>query len=166
MKLDFKTKFKKRKRVGRGISAGGGKTAGRGTKGQKSRSGFKRKRGFEGGQMPLKQRLPKKRGFTKFRQVKFQVVNLSNLNAFKDGELVTPLKLREKGIITKKGPVKILGKGELKKKLKVEVDFLSAKAKDLIKKAGGEIIVLEIMQSKKRLSQSRQKNEKKDSRLS
>ncbi len=149
MKLEFKTKFKKRKRVGRGISAGGGKTAGRGTKGQKSRSGFKRKRGFEGGQMPLKQRLPKKRGFKKFKKIKPQVLNVSDLNTFKDGEVVNSAKLREKGIIRKEGPIKILGKGELKKKLKVEAEFLSNKAKDLIKKAGGEFILSKIETLKK-----------------
>lgn len=138
MKLEFKTKRKKGKRVGRGISSGKGKTAGRGTKGQKSRAGFKAKRGFEGGQTPLKQRLPQKRGFKKLRSKNIAVLPVFLLNEFRDGETVTLSKLKEKGLISPKPSlVKILGEGELKKKLKVEVNFASKQAVEKIKKAGG-----------------------------
>ena len=139
MKLEFKLKKKKSKRVGRGISAGGGKTAGRGTKGQKSRSGFKRKKGFEGGQNPLARRIPKSRGFKSLRRKEIVSLNISDLNNFKEGETITPSKLKEKGIISKIAPIKILGNGELKKRLKVEANFFSKKASTLIKKAGGEV---------------------------
>lgn len=138
MKLGFQIKNKKRKRVGRGISSGRGKTAGRGTKGQKSRTGFRNKRGFEGGQNPLVLRLPKKRGFKNFRKESYLAVNLADLNNFKDGETVNEIKLKEGGIISRIGPVKILGRGELKKKLTVEASSFSKKAEGAIKKAGGE----------------------------
>lgn len=137
MKLDFKNKFKNKKRVGRGTASGSGKTAGRGTKGQKSRSGFKHKRGFEGGQNPLSQRIPKLKGF-KSLGIKYNIINVESLNIFKDGETVNYKNLKEKKIIIKKGPIKILGRGELKKKIIVEADAFSKKACEIIKKAGGE----------------------------
>lgn len=140
MKLEFKATKRKKKRVGRGISAGKGKTAGRGTKGQKSRSGFKTKRGFEGGQNPLSQRIPKKRGFKSLGRLKFQVINISDLDKFKEGERVTQEKLKEKGLIKGKGPVKVLGKGKITKKIKVEAQSFSSQAEEILKKAGGEAV--------------------------
>jgi len=142
MKLEkIKLKKKSKKRVGRGISGGQGKTAGRGTKGQKSRSGYKKKRGFEGGQNPLTQRLPKKKGFKSLNNIKYIVVNISIFNKFKDGESVDALKLKKEGLISSyNGPIKVLGSGELKKKVTVEANAFSKKAKEIIKKAGGEVI--------------------------
>lgn len=139
MRIKFNTKSKKKKRAGRGISAGRGKTAGRGTKGQKSRSGYRTKRGFEGGQNPLTQRIPKKRGFKGLEKAEVSVLNISQLNKFKEGEVINFLKLKEKGLISKLGVIKILGGGELKKKLIIEADFFSKQAKNKIKKAGGEV---------------------------
>ena len=132
---------KKKIRVGRGIGSGKGKTGGRGVKGQKSRSGGGVRPGFEGGQMPLHRRLPKK-GFnnTKF-QDKVAVVNVANLNArFEDGATVTEATLREAGLVS--GPcdaVKVLGNGDLEKKLTVTVNAVSASAKEKIEKAGGTV---------------------------
>ena len=140
MKLEFKMAKKKKKRDGRGISAGRGKTAGRGTKGQKSRSGFRTKRGFEGGQNPLSQRIPKKRGFKPLKKVKSFIINTTALNKFQEGETVNAKKLKAKGLISGTGPLKVLAKGELTKKLKVEAHSFSKKAEEVIKKAGGEVI--------------------------
>lgn len=126
-----------RKRRGRGPGSGLGKTAGRGQKGQKSRSGYKRKPGFEGGQMPLKRRLPKV-GFTSPRPRRFAVVNISQLNVFPDGSEVTPEVLLEKRVIRRlKTGVKILGEGSLDKKLFVWAHRFSQKAKETIEAAGG-----------------------------
>jgi large subunit ribosomal protein L15 len=139
---------KKRKRVGRGGSRGG--TAGRGHKGQKARTSGPVRPGFEGGQMPLFRRLPK-RGFSNAAHKKdVVVVNLEQLEAkFQDGELVTRQSLIEKGIIkaqpSKKDLVvkgyfiKILADGELKKKLTIEADAFSAKAREAIEKVGGKV---------------------------
>jgi large subunit ribosomal protein L15 len=132
-----------RKRVGRGPGSGNGKTAGKGHKGQKSRSGYSRRFGFEGGQMPLVRRLPK-RGFTNIFKVEFQVVNLRDLErVFADGDTVTPETLQEKGLSRGgKRPVKILGDGELSKKLKVQVHKFSGSARAGIEKAGGSCEVV------------------------
>lgn len=133
-----KTKLGPRKRVGRGDSAGGGTTAGRGTKGQKSRSGGRVRPGFEGGQMPLSQRVPKKRGF-KSMNIKPVAIDITRLNVFKDGESVTLISLAKQGIIKgKKTGVKIVGNGELKRKLTVSVP-VSKTAGDIIEKAGGKL---------------------------
>src|SRR5512136_2919144 len=124
---------KDRKRVGRGPGSGSGKTAGRGHKGQLSRSGHTQRRNFEGGQMPLVRRLPK-RGFTNTFRIEFQVVNLRDLErAFRDGDLVSPESLVDKGLVRKGAkPVKILGSGELTKKLNVKAHKFSTSAQSSI----------------------------------
>jgi large subunit ribosomal protein L15 len=134
---------KSRKRIGRGPGSGQGKTAGKGHKGQKSRSGYSRRYGFEGGQMPLVRRLPK-RGFFNIFKVEFQVVNLRDLDrVFADGETVSVETLVEKGLVRGgKKPVKVLGEGELTKKLTVQVQKFSASAKAGIEKAGGRCEVV------------------------
>lgn len=131
--LNKLTKNKKRK--GRGISAGQGKTAGRGTKGQKSRTGKKLRPGFEGGQMPLVQRLPKKRGFTA-RSPKPQTIRLERLNVLKEGSKVDVALLRKEGLL-RANSVKIVLGGELTKKLTVTVPA-TKKAIEAIVKAGGK----------------------------
>jgi len=134
---------KKRKRVGRGNSSGHGNYSGRGIKGQNSRTGGGVRPGFEGGQMPIARRLPKLRGFKNPCVVKYQIINLDILEKkYSDGETVDIVSLVEKGIIkNKKQPVKILGDGELKKKLTVKIDKASKQAIEKIKKAGGTIEV-------------------------
>lgn len=130
-----------RKRLGCGESSGHGKTSGKGHKGQKARSGGGVRPGFEGGQMPLHRRLPK-RGFNNTRfQDKIVIVNLSQLEAnFENGATVNEESLRNANLI--KGQfdsIKVLGNGELSKKLTISVDALSATAKDKIEKAGGSV---------------------------
>ena len=133
---------KKPKRVGRGVGSGHGKTAGRGEKGQKSRSGFSQKIGFEGGQMPLHRRLPK-RGFTNIFAKEFAVVNVKALNRFEDGVAVTPELLLNNGLIKKcKDGLRVLGGGELSKKLSVSAHHFSESAKRKIEQAGGSVEVL------------------------
>jgi large subunit ribosomal protein L15 len=128
----------KRRRVGRGISAGQGKTAGRGTKGQRSRTGRGIKAYFEGGQLPLVRRLPHTRGFTNIFRVEFQVVNLGTLNdKFNAGAEITPEALVERGLVSKSDHVKVLGTGELSKALKIKAHAFSESAKEKISKAGG-----------------------------
>lgn len=129
---------KSRKRIGRGPGSGNGKTAGKGHKGQKSRSGYSRRYGFEGGQMPLVRRIPK-RGFCNIFRVEFQVVNLRALErVFADGDTVSIESLIDKGLVRHpKRPVKILGEGDLSKKLTVQVHKFSGSAKAGIEKAGG-----------------------------
>jgi len=130
---------KRRKRVGRGISAGQGKTAGRGTKGQNARTGGGVKLYFEGGQLPLVRRLPHTRGFTNIFRVNFQIVNLDTLEAkFDSGAQVTPEALVERGLIDHVQNVKVLGRGELKKALTVQAHAFSASAKEKIAAAGGK----------------------------
>ena len=126
-----------KKRVGRGPGSGHGKTAGRGEKGQKSRSGFSRMLGFEGGQMPLHRRLPK-RGFTNIFKKEHAVVNVSDLERFENGATVDEAALRSAGLV--KGQVdgvKILGDGELTRKLTVHATKFSASARKQIEAAGG-----------------------------
>ena len=126
-----------KKRVGRGPGSGHGKTAGRGEKGQKSRSGFSRQMGFEGGQMPLHRRLPK-RGFTNIFKKDYAVVNVSDLERFDNGASVDEATLRQAGLV--KGShdgVKVLGDGELSKKLTVSATKFSKSAREIIEKAGG-----------------------------
>ena len=127
-----------KKRIGRGQGSGNGKTAGRGHKGAKSRSGFKFKRGFEGGQMPLHRRVPK-RGFHNPFRVEYEVVNLDTLGLrFDAGTVVTPDLLRERGLVqSRKGLVKILGRGEIGKALTVHAHKFSGKAAEKIAAAGG-----------------------------
>ncbi|MBR3573950.1 MAG: 50S ribosomal protein L15 [Lachnospiraceae bacterium] len=129
-------------RRGRGHGSGNGKTAGKGHKGQKARSGAPRP-GFEGGQMPLYRRIPK-RGFTNRNSLEIIAINVSALNKFEDGTEVTPEVLLQEGVISKVADgVKILGNGELNKKLTVKVNAYSATAKEKIENAGGTAEVIE-----------------------
>ena len=129
-----------RNRVGRGTSSGNGKTAGRGQKGQKARS--KVRLGFEGGQMPLFRRMPK-RGFNNINRKEYAIVNLETLNKFEDGAEVTPALMVEAGIVkNEKDGVKVLGNGELNKKLTVKANKFSASAKAAIEAAGGQAEVM------------------------
>ena len=135
--------FKIRKRVGRGPGSGLGKTSGRGQKGQNARSGGGVRPGFEGGQLPLFRRLPK-RGFSnaKFKTV-YAVINLSDLNKFEDGAIVTPEILKEMGILKNQlNGVKVLGHGKLEKKLTVKAHKFSESAKESIEKMGGKAEVI------------------------
>ena len=133
---------KNRKRVGRGPGSGTGKTSGRGEKGQKSRSGYSAKRGFEGGQMPLHRRVPK-RGFTNIFRVEYRTVNVDRLNDLPAGTEVNPESLRKAGLLAKgKGPVKVLGNGELKVALTVRVHKFTGSAAKKIEAAGGKAEVI------------------------
>lgn len=131
-----------RKRIGRGIGSGNGKTAGKGNKGQNARSGGGVRLGFEGGQLPLFQRLPK-RGFHNVNRVEYSVVNVEDLNIFEENAVVDIEALKEAGLVKKLNDgVKILGDGELTKKLTVKANKFSAKAKEVIEKAGGTVEVM------------------------
>ena|SRR5574344_984558 len=131
------------KRVGRGTGSGLGKTSGKGHKGQNARSGGGVRPGFEGGQLPLFRRLPK-RGFSNAMfKVKYSVINLSDLNSFEDGAVVTPELLKEMGLLKNQlDGVKVLGNGSLEKKLVVKANSFSAKAKEEIEKLGGKAEVI------------------------
>ena len=137
---------KGRKILGRGSSSGWGKTAGKGNKGQKARSGGKVYAGFEGGQMPLYRRLAKK-GFSNYPFSKeYTVINLSLLESrFSDGDTVDNVSLHKKGLLKKQDSmVKILGNGELTKKLSFNVSAVSASAKAKIEKMGGSVNLSEV----------------------
>ena len=136
---------KQRKRVGRGPGSGHGKTSGRGYNGQKCRSGYSRHFGFEGGQMPLHRRLPK-RGFNHGDRWPVAVINLDALNdAFEDGAEVSTAVLVEKGLVDETtGGVKVLGRGDLEKKLTVKVQAISAGAQAKIEAAGGSVDITSI----------------------
>ena len=129
------------KRIGRGMGSGRGKTATRGHKGQHAGTGFSLMRGFEGGQMPLHRRLPK-RGFTNIFKKQYALVNLGRLDKL-EGDNFTPDRLIELGVVKKLGDgVKILGSGELTRKIRVEAHLFSGSALDKIQKAGGEAAVI------------------------
>lgn len=131
---------RKRKRVGRGQGSGTGKTAGRGENGQNSRSGGRVHPRFEGGQMPLIRRIPK-RGFKSINRVEYQVVNVRDLEKV-EGE-VSPATLRAAGLIRSlKKPVKILGQGEIAKKISISAHKFSASAQAKIEAAGGSVSVI------------------------
>ncbi len=132
-----------RKRVGRGIGSGLGKTSGKGHKGQNARSGGGVRQGFEGGQLPLFRRLPK-RGFSNAMfKVRYAVINLSDLNKFEDGAVVTPELLSEMGLVKKQlDGIKVLGNGKLEKKLVVKAHKFSNVAKEQIEKLGGKAEVI------------------------
>lgn len=131
-----------RKRIGRGSSSGYGKTAGRGQKGQNARSGGGTRLGFEGGQTELFRRLPK-RGFTNVNRKEYAIINLDLLNNFEDGTEVTPATLSEAGFVKKqKAGIKVLGDGELNKKLTVKAAKFSKTAQEAIEAAGGSIEVI------------------------
>ena len=146
MKLESLNKtpeFKSRKRVGRGPGSGMGKTSTRGENGQKARSGASIPAWFQGGQSPLYRRIPK-RGFNNARfETKYAVINLSDLNRFEDGTVVTPELLKEKGIIKKQlNGVKVLGYGELEKKITIKAHRFSSAAVTKIESKGGKAEVI------------------------
>ena len=129
------------KRIGRGVGSQLGKTSGKGHKGAKARSGGGKRPGFEGGQMPLTMRLPK-RGFANKWRTEYATVNVDRLNIFEDGEVVTPVELVESGILNNVlDGVKILGNGEITKKLTVKAAKFSQSAKEKIEAAGGKVEV-------------------------
>ena len=134
----------RKKRVGRGPGSGLGKTSGRGQKGQKARSGGSINPVFEGGQLPLYKRLPK-RGFSNKRFKKeYAIVNIESLNVFEDKTVVTPALLKEKGLITKEynSGVKVLGDGELKKKLTIQANKFTKSALAKIEESGSKAEVI------------------------
>ena len=132
-----------KKRVGRGSGSGLGKTSGRGQKGQQARSGGSINPVFEGGQLPLYRRLPK-RGFSNYPFKKeYAVINLSDLNVFEDGTVVTPALLKERGIVKKQlSGIKVLGEGQLEKKLTVQAHKFSKSAIDKINESGSKAEVI------------------------
>ena len=130
-----------KRRVGRGEAGRRGKTAGRGTKGQKARS--KVRRGFEGGQMPLQRRIPKAKGFKNPNKEYFALINVERLDEFDAGSTVTPDDLRSRGMVKKRGRVKVLGEGDLGKALTVQAHAFSLGAVEKIKAAGGSVEVVE-----------------------
>lgn len=132
----------RKKILGRGIGSGVGKTSGKGHKGQKARSGGNVRPGFEGGQMPLSRRLPK-RGFNNIFAKSYVAVNVEVLDKFNDGDEVTAETMLEKGIVSKTlDGIKLLGRGDVTKKLTVKVAKISASAKEKIEKAGGKVEVM------------------------
>jgi large subunit ribosomal protein L15 len=135
--------IKRKKVVGRGPGSGRGCTAGRGSNGQKSRSGYSRQIGFEGGQMPLARRIPK-RGFNNKRfENAFQMVNIGDLEKYKDGDKVDYVSLHEKGLINKRVSfIKLLGKGNLTRKLHIIVNKASKRAVEEVEKLGGKVEII------------------------
>lgn len=132
----------RKKIIGRGIGSGVGKTSGKGHKGQKARSGGGVRPGFEGGQMPLYRRLPK-RGFNNIFAKSYVAVNVEVLDKFNDGDEVTAETMLAKGIVSKTlDGIKLLGRGEVTKKVTVKVAKVSASAKEKIEKAGGKVEVM------------------------
>jgi large subunit ribosomal protein L15 len=131
-----------RKRLGRGQGSGQGKTAGKGHKGQNARSGGGVSLGFEGGQTPLFRRIPK-RGFTNRTRKVYAIVNVSSLDIFDNGTVVTPELLMETGLVKKSlDGIKILGNGELSKKLTINANKFSKSAVVVIESAGGSVVVI------------------------
>jgi len=136
------SKSRSLKRVGRGIGSGLGKTSGKGHKGQNARSGKGTRQGFEGGQMPLYRRLPK-RGFTNKFAIKYSIVNIKDLNKFDDNTVITPELLLSEGVVKKLSDgIKILGDGDLDKKLTVKAHKFSKSAAEKIETAGGKVEVI------------------------
>ncbi|MDE6592932.1 MAG: 50S ribosomal protein L15 [Oscillospiraceae bacterium] len=130
------------KRVGRGHGSGNGKTAGKGHKGQNARSGGGVRPGFEGGQMPMTRRIPK-RGFNNIFAVRYETVNVCDLDKFVDGTVVDAELLKASGLVKKtQNGIKILGNGELSRNLTVKANAFSASAKEKIEKAGGKAEVM------------------------
>jgi len=146
-----KKSIKKDKRVGRGNSSGHGTTSGRGSKGQLARSGGSVRLGFEGGQMPLHRRVPHLKGFKNTRKKEFNIVNVGVLNKFTDGEVIDFELLLKNGYIMKeKSPLKILGNGNLSKKLTVKANYFSKSAVEKIEAAGGKVEVISSVKKKKK----------------
>lgn len=133
---------KNKKRVGRGPGSGYGKTAGRGMNGQKSRSGYSKKRGFEGGQMPLVRRVPK-RGFTNIFKKEYNIINLDSIEKAGLDEFKVEDFFKTKLARNKRAKIKILGNGDLKRKVKIHAHKFSKTALEKIKKNKGEVIILE-----------------------
>ena len=131
---------KKKQRIARGIGGKGGKTAGRGSKGQRARGSVKP--GFEGGQTPLHRRTPKLKGFNNPFRVEYHVVNLDTLETFDAQSEVSPATLRARGLVAKRGLVKILGRGELTKAVTVKAHGFSESAKSAIEAAGGSVEIV------------------------
>lgn len=132
----------KSKRRGRGDSSGRGSFSTRGCKGQNSRAGTKFRPGFEGNQTPLIQRLPQLRGFNNVNRINYQVVNINDLSDIK-AEVINVAEMKKAGLISSMNkPVKVLGYGELKKKISVEAHAISEKAKQTIEQAGGSVALL------------------------
>lgn len=133
----------RKKRVGNGRGSGLGKTCGRGQKGQKARSGGSINPVFEGGQLPLYRRLPK-RGFTNHMfKTEYAVINVSDLNRFNNGDVITPMLLKEKGIIKKQlNGIKVLGNGKLEKKLTIQANKFTKSALEKIKESGSKAEVI------------------------
>jgi large subunit ribosomal protein L15 len=132
----------KKQRIGQGMGSGRGKYSGRGAKGQKSVSGYSRMRGFEGGQMPLHRRLPK-RGFTNIFRKEYAILNVGQLEKL-EGDAFTPESLVEAGVVKSlKSGLKILGNGELTRKISVRANLFSKSALDKIQKAGGAAEVIQ-----------------------
>ncbi|TMK79245.1 MAG: 50S ribosomal protein L15 [Actinobacteria bacterium] len=131
----------RRRRMGRGRAAGQGKTAGRGTKGTGAR--HNPKIGFEGGQMPLQRRVPKLKGFTNPNRKEWAVVNVERLSVFDAGADVTPEALRERGLVRPSLPVKVLGRGEVDRRLTVRAHAVSGSARAKIEAAGGAVEIIE-----------------------
>lgn len=132
---------KKRKRVGRGVGSGHGKTSCRGHNGQNSRSGGRVPAWFEGGQMPIQRRLPK-RGFTNIFRIYYNVINLKDLDKIKADGPITPEIMREKKVVKRKGPVKVLGEGEVTNPVTVHAKKFSKLAMKKIEGAGGKAVVV------------------------
>jgi large subunit ribosomal protein L15 len=141
--LESPKSLKKKKRVGRGDGSGHGTTSGRGTKGQLSRSGGKTRIGFEGGQMPLQRRVPHLKGFKNLRKRVSNIINVGDLENFKEDIIIDYKLLDKKGLIMRKdSPLKVLGNGQLSKKLTVKANAFSASAIAKIEKAGGKAEVI------------------------
>jgi large subunit ribosomal protein L15 len=131
-----------RKRLGRGVGSGTGKTAGRGSKGHKSRSGGGVRPGFEGGQMPIHRRLPK-RGFTNIFKKRFVELNIRDLACFESGSLVDEPAMIRSGLVKgKRDGIKLLGQGEIKYPLSIQVNRVSKTAREKIEAAGGKVEVI------------------------
>ena len=131
---------KKGKRIGRGRGSGRGDTATKGHKGAKSRSGYRRPLWFEGGQMPIQRRLPK-RGFNIRNRTQYHEINISDLSRI-DGDVIDPTTVRSAKLVNGKGPLVLLGNGEIEKAVKVSVHRISQKAREKIAKAGGTVEIL------------------------
>jgi len=130
------------KRLGRGTGSGLGKTSGKGHKGAKARSGGGKRAGFEGGQLPLVRRIPK-RGFTNIFSIEYETINVERLDVFEDGTVVTPELLLQQGLIKKvRDGVKVLGSGEVTRKLTVKANKFTGSAKEKIEAAGGKAEVI------------------------
>jgi len=142
---------KDRKRVGRGAGSGHGKTSGRGQKGQKSRTGGNTRPGFMGGQTPIQQQLPYKRGFVNIWKVRYNIVNLDQLNGLDANSEVTPDSLLEIGLLRDaEKPLKILGDGNIDRALRISAHKVSASARQKIEAAGGSVSVIEAPAQPKR----------------